>query len=165
MLFLTFFGAARSEQAEHAHESSPLLWIPLAILAIGVAFAGVLELSPDGRLAAYLEPVTGVLSEGSGLPFADARGHRGRGGGGGARDRLVDLRLGPGRPAAFRERMEPMATAAQHGWYVDRAYDVVFIQPAKALARMTATSSTRRSSTAPSTASRGWSSGAARAAG
>ena len=47
---MTFFGAARSERAERAHESSPLLWIPLAILAIGVAFSGLLELSP-GRPA------------------------------------------------------------------------------------------------------------------
>ena len=47
---------------------------------------------------------------------------------------------GSGRvdPVAFRERLEPMATAAQHGWYVDRAYDVVIVQPAKALARLTA---------------------------
>ena len=31
-----------------------------------------------------------------------------------------------------------MATAAQQGWYVDRAYDVVIVQPAKAFARLTA---------------------------
>ena len=43
MLIMTFFGAARSERAERAHESSPLLWIPLAILAIGVAFSGLLS--------------------------------------------------------------------------------------------------------------------------
>ena len=30
-----------------------------------------------------------------------------------------------------------MATAAQRGWYVDRAYDVAIVQPAKALSRMT----------------------------
>jgi NADH-quinone oxidoreductase subunit L len=45
---------------------------------------------------------------------------------------------GSGRvdPVAFRERLEPMATAAQRGWDVDRAYDVVFVQPAKAFARL-----------------------------
>jgi NADH-quinone oxidoreductase subunit L len=31
-----------------------------------------------------------------------------------------------------------MATAAERGWYVDRAYDVAFVQPAKALAGLTA---------------------------
>jgi NADH-quinone oxidoreductase subunit L len=137
MLIMTFFGTPRSEKAEHAHESSPLLWVPLAILAAGVAFAGVLELSPDGRLAAYLEPVTGALNEGSGLTFVALAGIA-------VAVAIVSLAstwwiYGSGRidPAAFRARMEPMATAAQHGWYVDRAYDVVFVQPAKALARMT----------------------------
>ena len=137
MLIMTFFGTARSEKAEHAHESSPLLWIPLVILAVGVAFAGVLELSPDGRLASYLEPVTGVMREGTGLSFLALAGIA-------VAVAIVSLAIawwvyGSGRidPNTFRARMEPMATAAQHGWYVDRAYDVVFIQPAKALARMT----------------------------
>jgi NADH-quinone oxidoreductase subunit L len=137
MLLMTFFGTPRSEKAEHAHESSPLLWIPLAILAVGVAFAGVLELSPDGRLAAYLEPVTGVVREVSGLPFLTLAGIA-------VAVAVLALAItwwiyGSGRidPAALRARMEPMATAAQQGWYVDRAYDVVFIQSAKALARMT----------------------------
>jgi len=137
MLIMTFFGTARSEKAEHAHESSPLLWIPLVILAVGVAFAGVLELSPDGRLASYLEPVTGVMREGTGLSFLALAGIA-------VAVAIVSLAIawwvyGSGRidPNTFRARMEPMATAAQHGWYVDRAYDVVFIQPAKALARLT----------------------------
>ena len=96
-----------------------------------------MELSPDGRLAAYLEPVTGVLSEGIGLTFLALAGIA-------VAVAILALAIawwiyGSGRidPAAFRARMEPMATAAQHGWYVDRAYDVVIVQPAKALARMT----------------------------
>ncbi|HEX6844812.1 MAG TPA: hypothetical protein VF235_06810, partial [Actinomycetota bacterium] len=40
--------------------------------------------------------------------------------------------------AALRERLEPTSTAAQHGWYVDRAYDRVVIQPAKAVAGLIA---------------------------
>jgi NADH-quinone oxidoreductase subunit L len=39
----------------------------------------------------------------------------------------------PGRSA----RAGADGHAAQHGWYVDRGYDVVFVQPAKALARLT----------------------------
>jgi len=30
-----------------------------------------------------------------------------------------------------------MATAAERGWYVDRAYDVAIVQPLKAFARLT----------------------------
>ena len=98
MLIMTFFGTPRSEKAEHAHESSPLLWIPLAILAAGVAFAGVLELSPDGRLAAYLEPVTGAAERGERADVRRAGGDRGRRRDRVAGDRLVDLRVGPDRP-------------------------------------------------------------------
>ncbi len=45
---------------------------------------------------------------------------------------------GSGRvdPAVVRERMEPWGSAARAGWYWDRAYDRVVIQPAKAFARM-----------------------------
>ena len=39
---------------------------------------------------------------------------------------------------ALRERLEPLPRAALAGWYVDRAYDVVVVQPAKQLARLTA---------------------------
>jgi len=138
MLIMTFFGRPRSDAAERAHESSPVIWIPLAILAIGVTFAGLLELSPDGRLAVYLEPVVGVLNEGSGLSFLALAGIA-------VAVAVVALGMtwwiyGSGRvdTEAFRARMEPMATAARNGWYVDRAYDVVVIQPAKTLARLTA---------------------------
>ncbi|MEP6758428.1 MAG: NADH-quinone oxidoreductase subunit L [Actinomycetota bacterium] len=137
MLILTFFGKPRSDAAEHAHESSPLIWIPLAILAAGVAFAGVLELNPEGKLTSLLDPLLGALHDAGGLPFATLAEIA-------VAVAVVALAItwwiyGSGRidPNAFRARMEPMATAAQHGWYVDRAYDVVFVQPAKALARMT----------------------------
>ena len=48
---------------------------------------------------------------------------------------------GSGRvdPMALRERLEPLPRAALAGWYVDRAYDVAVVQPAKQLARLTAT--------------------------
>ncbi len=136
MLVMTFFGAPRSAAAERAHESGPLLWIPLAILAAGVALIVPLELSPDGRLSGLLEPILGALDVGSGIGVFALAGIA-------VAVSLVSLAItwwiyGSGRvkPAAFREALEPWATAAQHGWYVDRAYDVVFVQPAKALARM-----------------------------
>ena len=37
LVFLTFFGRPRSEEAEHAHESPPVMTIPLVLLAIGAA--------------------------------------------------------------------------------------------------------------------------------
>jgi NADH-quinone oxidoreductase subunit L len=138
LLCLTFFGAPRSEEAKHAHESPSVMWVPLVVLAFGAAFAGLLlQTSPEGSLSVFLEPVVGSLELGdvalatlitaavvvavAALAFAW-------------------LIYGSGRvdPYAFRAALEPMATAAERGWYVDRAYDVVFVQPAKALARLTA---------------------------
>src|SRR4029453_18114217 len=68
LTFLAFFGRDRTERA--AHESPPIMTIPLAILAVGAAFGGVLGLSATtGRLPNFLAPVLGELAEGtSGLP-------------------------------------------------------------------------------------------------
>jgi NADH-quinone oxidoreductase subunit L len=134
MLFLAFFGIPRSEDARHAHESPAVMWVPLAVLAAGAALAGWLALSPEGRLGAFLEPVVGAVPTGEGLSAATLA--------------AVAIAVsaaalaaawwiyGSGRvdPDAFRDRLEPLPRAARNGWYVDRAYDVVLIQPAKALA-------------------------------
>jgi NADH-quinone oxidoreductase subunit L len=138
MLIMTFFGAARSEKASHAHESPAVMWLPLAILALGVAVIVPLQTSPEGILTRTLEPVIGSAAAGQGLPFAELAGIA-------VVVSLLSLAAawwiyGSRRadPAAFRAGMEPWATAAEHGWYVDRAYDIVFVQPAKAFARMVA---------------------------
>jgi NADH-quinone oxidoreductase subunit L len=137
MICMTFLGRARSEAAEHAHESQPVMVVPLALLAVGVVVVGILQLNPDGRMTQALEPVVGAEALGAGLSVPALIGMA-------VAVALLSLALawwiyGSGRvdTVAFRERLEPMATAAQRGWYVDRAYDVVIVQPAKALARLT----------------------------
>jgi NADH-quinone oxidoreductase subunit L len=131
MLFLTFFGAARSDRARGAHESPAVMWVPLAILAFGVVTAGWLNLTPEGRLAGFLEEITGAVPTGIGLGALPLAGI------------AVVLSLtalvvtwwiyGSGRVdwRGFRDRLEPFPRAALNGWYVDRAYDTVLIQPAK----------------------------------
>ena len=59
MVILTFFGRGRSEAASHAHESRGLLLVPLAVLGVGAAVVGILNLSPEGRYSLLLEPVDG----------------------------------------------------------------------------------------------------------
>jgi NADH-quinone oxidoreductase subunit L len=132
MLFLTFFGETRSDRARGAQESPAVMWVPLAILAFGVVTAGWLNLTPEGRLAGFLESITGAAPSGIGLGALPLAGI------------AVVLSLtalavtwwvyGSGRVdwRAFRERLEPFPRAALNGWYVDRAYDTVVIQPAKA---------------------------------
>jgi NADH-quinone oxidoreductase subunit L len=137
MVCLTFLGRPRSSAAEHAHESGPVMLAPLILLALGVVGVGILQLNPDGVMTKALEPVVGATSLGGGLSVAALIGIA-------VAVALISLALawwiyGSGRVdiVAFRERLEPMATAAQRGWYVDRAYDVVIVQPAKAMSRLT----------------------------
>jgi len=132
LLFLTFFSETRSDRARSAHESPPVMWVPLAILAFGVVTAGWLNITPEGRLAGFLESITGVAPQGIGLGALPLAGI------------AVVLSLtalvvtwwiyGSGRVdwRTFRERLEPFPRAALEGWYVDRAYDTVIVQPAKA---------------------------------
>jgi len=49
LVFLVFFGAPRSHDAEHAHESSPVMTVPLGILATLAVVAAGLELPLPGQ--------------------------------------------------------------------------------------------------------------------
>jgi NADH-quinone oxidoreductase subunit L len=137
--FLTFGGGARSERAEHAHESPPIFWVPLAVLAAAATLAGLLSTSPEGQLESWLRSVVGVAEEGTqGLAtpvfYAIAIAIT-----------LVGIVVawwvyGTGQFdwQALRDRLEPLPRSALNGWYVDRAYDTAVIQPAKTGARITA---------------------------
>jgi NADH-quinone oxidoreductase subunit L len=138
MLFLTFFGETRSDRARAAHESPPILWVPLAILAFGATTAGYLNLTPEGRVTRFLEDVTGAAPTGTGVAVLELTGIA-------TALSLAALAItwwiyGSGRVdwRAFRDRLEPLPRAALNGWYVDRAYDTVIVQPAKAGAWITA---------------------------
>ena len=138
LVFLTFFGKARSPEAEHAHESPPVMWIPLALLSVGALVAGWLNLTPEGRLGGFLEPVSGRVPTGPGLtvPVMDAV--------------AVAITLGALFAAwyvfasgkvdwlAVRERLQPIPRLLQNGWYVDKAYETVLVAPARALAAIIA---------------------------
>jgi NADH-quinone oxidoreductase subunit L len=54
---LTFLGAPRTPAAEHAHESSPVMWVPLLVLAVAAAVALVLALPGSMVFEHYLAPV------------------------------------------------------------------------------------------------------------
>jgi NADH-quinone oxidoreductase subunit L len=131
LLFLAFFGEARSEEARHAHESPPVMWVPLALLAGGAVLAGVLLSSTaDGTLAHLLEPVTGPIPEGEGgVPtivlsaIATAIAV--------AALALAWWVYASGRVdwLALRERLAPLQRAAANGWYVDDYYSAVLVRP------------------------------------
>jgi len=139
LLFLAFFGTPRSEEAEHAHESGPVMIVPLGLLASGAVLAGVLlSTSADGTLAGALEPVTGPPPHGEGpstlalsaIATAIAVGALAVAWWVYASGRVEWLTL--------RERLQPLPRAARNGWYVDRAYSVLVVDPGTAASRFTA---------------------------
>jgi NADH-quinone oxidoreductase subunit L len=138
LVFLTFFGPPRSEESRLAHESSTVMLLPLAVLSVGAVTAGLLNLTPEGRLARFLEPVAGRVPTGPGLsvPALDAI--------------AIVVTLGALLAAWYvfasrrvdwlglRERLQPIPRVLANGWYVDSAYRTVLVEPARALARITA---------------------------
>ena len=140
LLFLAFFGKARTEEAEHAHESPFVMTVPLLVLAAGTIVAGLLlSTNAEGRLATSLEAVVGPLpAEQGGLSTAALL--------------VIATAIALGALAvawwvyasgrvdrlALRERLQPLPRAARNGWYVDRAYSTVIVDPATAAARFSA---------------------------
>ena len=139
LVFLAFFGAPRSDEARHAHESPLVITRPLVILAAGAVLAGLLlSTSAEGTLARFLEPVTGPVPHGEGLSTlalsviatAIALGALAVASWVYASGRVDRVR--------FRERLQPLPRAAASGWYVDRAYSTLFVKPGIAAARFSA---------------------------
>ncbi len=69
LMFMTFFGKKRWEELKsedgrdfHPHESGPVMWVPMALLAIGSVGAGWFFASGD-TLAEWLSPSLGTLRE------------------------------------------------------------------------------------------------------
>jgi NADH-quinone oxidoreductase subunit L len=76
LVLMTFFGKSRWKELKntegkdfHPHEASPVMWIPMVILAIGSIGAGA-YLSLGHRLADWLTPSLGALQERSSGPLS-----------------------------------------------------------------------------------------------
>jgi NADH-quinone oxidoreductase subunit L len=139
LIFLTFFGSARSAAAEHAHESPRVMTLPLVVLAVGAVGAGLLNTNPEGRLATFLEPAVGALSSGTAglgttvlIAIAVAIASLGL--------VLAWLVYASGRIdwMALRVRVAPVQRLFEHGWYLDTYYSAIVVTPGKALAAFSA---------------------------
>ena len=69
LVFLTFFGEPRDHHLhDHAHESPAVMYIPLALLALGAALVGFVggpaSLGLTNHFEHFLEPVVGALPHG-----------------------------------------------------------------------------------------------------
>jgi NADH-quinone oxidoreductase subunit L len=129
VIFLAFGGQARTDR--HAHESPPVMTIPLGFLAAGAAFGGVLGLSAaTGKLQTFLSPVLGEVPEAThGLSEAALA--------------IISVVValagigvgwfvyGSGRIdwAALRVRLSSLQRFLAGGWYIDDVYATVVAAP------------------------------------
>jgi NADH-quinone oxidoreductase subunit L len=67
MMAMTFYGKARWEDGVHPHESSPVMTVPMIILAIGAVVGGFMMLYV-GDIEQWLAPVVGFQEAEGGLP-------------------------------------------------------------------------------------------------
>ncbi len=132
LIFLAFFGEDRAER--RAHESPPIMTVPLGLLAVGAAFGGILGLSiVSGRLQTFLAPILGEVAEPTqGLSEASLT----------AISIVVALAgvfvgwlvYGSGRIdwVALRVRLSGLQRLLATGWYVDDVYATTIGAPGKA---------------------------------
>lgn len=137
--FLVFWGQPRTEEADHAAENPPVMTVPLWILAVFAALAGLVFGLPleHGFIHSWLEPVfAGVEGEeaAGGIPVIVSlllSSVIALAGIGLAWLMYVQGSLSPARVAAA---LGPLYTASFHRWFVDEAYDRVFVRPFNRLA-------------------------------
>ncbi len=162
LMVMTFHGANRSGESArgHLHEAPPVMWIPLALLALLSVVGGwvqipeVLPLPDVDLLHSWLEPVFApALEVASGAAVGGAHGegmaHAAPLGGGetlwavvGTGLAIVTIiivfwRLSRRRYLPAAESSVPRGTASllYHKWYVDELYDRLIVRPLLALWR------------------------------
>jgi NADH-quinone oxidoreductase subunit L len=145
LMFMTFFGTARcsNETLSHVHESPPVMLIPLVVLSFGALFAGAvfaglfvggaqtgfwagsIFTGADNQILVELKQVPGwvVLSPLvmmiSGFVLA-----------------WVMYIYRPAWPGEIAEQHDLIYKFLLNKWYFDEIYDVIFVRPAKWLARL-----------------------------
>ena len=145
LLFMTFMGTPRADEKvmAHVHESPAVMLIPLYILAAGAVVTGFVFVDAFvgegwdrfwGSSILILEHNSAMM-EGhhapwyiKKLPLAAA---------------LAGILVAwymyiqrPDAPAALRRHFEPVYQLSLNKWWFDEIYDVVFVRPARYLARL-----------------------------
>jgi NADH-quinone oxidoreductase subunit L len=117
-LFLTFFGEYRGKA--HVHEAPPVMWIPLAILAVLSLFGGFI------KIPHFLEPIF-KLEEGPEVswltPVAISAGLGGIA--------LAYFLYGRGNnvPVPETAKLSPLHNLVYHKYYVDEIYASTVVHP------------------------------------
>jgi NADH-quinone oxidoreductase subunit L len=118
-MFLTFFGSYRGH--EHPHESPPVMWIPLAILAILSLVGGLLIKIPE-----FLQNFfhTAEVPENPSLMMISVAS--------GVIGILVAWFLYVARPAmadSLASGLKPLYTTLYNKYFVDEIYDATIVKP------------------------------------
>lgn len=139
LMFLTFFKEFRGteEQKHHLHESGSLITIPLIILAILAAFGGLISLPGNSWLNEYLAPLfTKAAGEEHHLGTTEytLMGVAVLGGLLGILIAYVKYFKQDNVPEAD-ENITGLTKVLYNKYYVDEAYDAIFVRPVNALSR------------------------------
>jgi NADH-quinone oxidoreductase subunit L len=145
LIFMTFHGNTRAspEILEHAHESPPVMLVPLYVLAAGSLFAGMAfgeyfigrEESLFWGTSIYRAPENEIIHRLHEVPF-DVR-----------LSPFVMLVIGfmiaylfymlrPQLPKRLAEINRPIYEFLLNKWYFDELYDLIFVRPSLWLARL-----------------------------
>jgi len=145
LMFLTFYGSYRGDHHtwDHAHESPPVILIPLYVLAVGAALSGVVAYSwfvGDGWQAFWGQSIAVKSTEQiihhmhevpvwvKLLPLIAAVG--------GIALSYYYYRVNPAMPDRTIRAFRPLYALFYNKWYFDELYDAMFVQPALAIGRV-----------------------------
>lgn len=145
LIFMTFHGQSRAspETLDHVHESPAIMLLPLAVLALGAIFAGVMF--SDLFIGEAREVFWGsAIFVGEGNDVLEAIHHVPEWVGsapfvamltGLAIAYLFYIRS-PEIPARLAREQRPLYLFLLNKWYFDELYDFIFVRPAKWLGRV-----------------------------
>jgi NADH-quinone oxidoreductase subunit L len=141
---MTFYGETRADHHtyEHAHESPATMMVPLAVLSIGAAFAGLIFISyfvgsneqafwgnaifrgEHNHILHAMEEVPGWVSLSSFVAMLI-----------GFVIAWVYYIAAPWLPAATARAFRPLYLFLLNKWYFDELYNFIFVRPAFAIGR------------------------------
>ncbi|MGI9382167.1 MAG: NADH-quinone oxidoreductase subunit L, partial [Methyloligellaceae bacterium] len=144
LIFMTFHGTSRAEPEvlKGAHESPPVMLVPLFLLALGSIGAGFLfkhlfiggDYGTFWRSSLFTSPSNNILEALHHVPFEVKAAPFVMMAIGLATAVLFYL-LKPSIPAALARAFRPLYLFLLNKWYFDELYDFLFTRPAKRLGR------------------------------
>jgi len=134
LLFVAFWGESRvtAGHADHIHEPSPTMTIPLIILAVLSILTGYLGIPqflapvlprPEGMAVPHADPAAAGI-----MLLATLMGL------GGIATAYLAYVKSPGLPQQLAEQWRNIYALSLNKWYVDELYDRLFVRPTVALA-------------------------------